>query len=153
MVEFEKQYVASGKVLLAFHQFPLESMHPFALKAAEGDVCAAKQGKAFEMHDLLFGDQANLDIASLQDRARKLNLNEKSFSACLDANDTVNQVRQDQSGAKALGVVGTPTFFVGLLQSDGKVKVSKRMSGAITMASLQKLIDPLLTATPPTGGQ
>lgn len=52
-----------GKILLAYKQFPLVSIHPHAEKTAEASICAADQGKFWEFHDQLFEHQS--DWASL----------------------------------------------------------------------------------------
>src|SRR5205823_3620191 len=49
-----------GQVKLAFRDFPLGSIHPYAEKAAEAARCAGKQGKFWEFHDALFTNQAKL---------------------------------------------------------------------------------------------
>lgn len=51
--QIEQNYVANGKVLLVFKQFPL-TFHQYAEKAAEAALCANQQGKFWEMHDKLF---------------------------------------------------------------------------------------------------
>jgi protein-disulfide isomerase len=38
-------------------EFPLESIHPLAFKTAEAANCSGDQGKYWEMHDRLFGNQ------------------------------------------------------------------------------------------------
>src|SRR5215510_15815847 len=49
----QARYVKTGRVLVAFRQFPL-NIHAFARKAAEASLCAGKQGRFWEMHDQLF---------------------------------------------------------------------------------------------------
>lgn len=47
------------KVLLAYKQFPLISIHPRAQKSAEAAACAGDQGKFWEMHNALFEHQTD----------------------------------------------------------------------------------------------
>lgn len=44
-------------VKLAFKQYPLTQIHPFAQKAAEASLCANDQGKFWQFHDKLFTSQ------------------------------------------------------------------------------------------------
>ena len=52
----EREYVVPGKVKFVFVNFPLP-MHPNAVPAAELAMCAARQGKFWQVHDLLFRNQ------------------------------------------------------------------------------------------------
>src|SRR5262245_28830888 len=51
----------AGRVRLVYRHFPLETMHPHALLAAEAAECAAGQDKFWAMHDLLFDNQTHLE--------------------------------------------------------------------------------------------
>lgn len=42
-------------VALVFRNFPLESIHPYALPLAEGAECANEQGKYWDFHDAAYG--------------------------------------------------------------------------------------------------
>src|SRR3954452_15584930 len=55
---FLNQYVKTGKVRLAYVNFPLQS-HAHAWPAAEAAMCAGAQGKFWAMHDPLFTTQAH----------------------------------------------------------------------------------------------
>lgn len=46
-----------GKVRLVYKQYPITSLHPNAMIAAEASECAKEQGKFWEYHDLLFTNQ------------------------------------------------------------------------------------------------
>ena len=61
------QKTLGKKLRFVFRNFPLIQAHPYALIAAEAAEAAALQGKFWEMHDLLFEQQAHLkpDIISL----------------------------------------------------------------------------------------
>jgi len=56
--ELDRDYVAIGKVRWVFINYPLTMIHPNAAVAAEVAMCAAKTGKFWEVHDLLFRNQA-----------------------------------------------------------------------------------------------
>jgi threonine dehydrogenase-like Zn-dependent dehydrogenase len=51
-----REYIDNGKVRLAFINYPIGN-HENAVPAAEHAMCAAAQGKFWEMHDALFGAQ------------------------------------------------------------------------------------------------
>src|SRR6476619_5410727 len=59
---FRDEYVKTGKVRLAYVNFPLNS-HRYAWPAAESAMCAAAQGKFWEMHDALFITQHRWEAA------------------------------------------------------------------------------------------
>ena len=95
-------------VALAFRDYPLSQIHPLAQGAAEASRCAGEQGKFWEYHDLLFGDQAGLDRNGLIAKAAKLQLDAKQFDACISSEKYKAQIQQDNQE----GVNGTPVFFI-----------------------------------------
>ncbi len=52
--QIEREYIDTGKVKLVYKDFPLNSIHPNAQKAAEAARCAGEQNKFWEYHDKLF---------------------------------------------------------------------------------------------------
>src|ERR1044071_1941498 len=54
----EKEYIATGKVRWVFINLPLASIHPNAVAPAEFAMCAARRGKFWPAHDLLFSTQS-----------------------------------------------------------------------------------------------
>ena len=138
--DIERTYVEPGKVLYAFRQYPLESIHPFALKAAEAAECAGEQGQFWRMHDLNFADQTHLDEPKLRERAKTVGLNAEQFDRCLRG-DVAERVHADARTGTAFAVTGTPTFFVGVPQGDGRIKVVKRLSGALSFAEFSAILD------------
>ncbi len=138
-----KSYVETGKVLFAFREFPLESIHKAALQAAEAAECAGEQNSFWKMHDLMFADQAHLDVPALVARAHDSGLDVAQFSKCL-ASSVDARVKADEKTGVSLAVAGTPTFFLGRIQADGRVKVACRFSGALPVADFGAAVDALL---------
>jgi protein-disulfide isomerase len=103
----------AGQVNIAFREFPLSSIHPFAERAAEAAQCAGNQGKYWEFHDALFDNQSKLDEAAINETARGIGLNQNSFEACVASRDSKLRVARDQEDGKKAGVSATPGFFVG----------------------------------------
>jgi protein-disulfide isomerase len=100
------------RVRFAFRHFPLEEVHPHALRAAEVAECAGAQGKFWPMHDLLFDKQNHLKPPQLHEYARSVGLDMARFTAELDDEIYLQRVREHQLSGNASGVRATPTFFV-----------------------------------------
>ncbi len=97
---------------VVFRHFPVRSSHPRAWPAACAAEAAGRQDRFWEMHDLLFGDQARLEDPHLWERARGLGLNLERFDADRRGDDVREHVKADfRSGVRA-GVVTTPAVFV-----------------------------------------
>jgi protein-disulfide isomerase len=116
-----KNAVPAVKMLLADHgdrvrfvyrHFPLEEAHPHALAAAEAAECAAGQGKFWEMHELLFANQAHLTPKHLHGYAERLGLDLGRFTAEMDDHIYLQRIREHVAGGKRSHVRGTPGFFV-----------------------------------------
>jgi protein-disulfide isomerase len=127
----EKEYIATGKVRWIFLQFPLTQIHPNALPAAEFSMCAARAGKFWPVHDLLFTYQdkwAPLKdpapfLLSLADSAR---ISRDEMTRCLAGQEMRELVRGEAEGAAQAGVQSTPTVYiegVGLLRGAAPIEV------------------------------
>jgi protein-disulfide isomerase/rhodanese-related sulfurtransferase len=106
-----------SRIRFVFRQFPMSSvdahMHPEAEKAAEASECAAEQGKFWQADQLFFQKQPDLSVANLESYASQLGLNTSQFDQCLSSGAMASRVHQDFQDGWAVGVRGTPTFFVG----------------------------------------
>ena len=102
---------SNGKVKLVFKQYPLKG-HPKARDAARAAVAAQKQGKFWEMHDLLFEKQDELQRANFDAYAKKLGLDLEKFRADMAAPGTEKKVEADLAEGRAAGVDSTPSIFV-----------------------------------------
>ncbi|MEX2272213.1 MAG: DsbA family protein [Vicinamibacterales bacterium] len=141
-----ERYVASGQVLMAFRQLPLENIHRFAMTAAESAICAGRQGRFWDMHEVLFQNPKRLDAASVRDYGKSLGLDSAAFVSCLEG-EAVEQVRADQDAARSLGISGTPTFLLGRTQPNGMVLVTERLGGAAPVAMFAEALDRLAAVT------
>ena len=143
----ERDYVKTGKIRYVFRDFPLESIHPNALLASEAAACANEQGKYWEMHDRLFGNQGTLATANMAAHAQAVGVEATSFQQCLAGGKYKESIRKGVADAVSLGVTGTPTFFIGTVSpNDSKVKVIRALKGAAPYANFKEVLDGLLAA-------
>lgn len=91
---------------------PLTSIHKNAMGAALASEAARSQGKFWEYHDKLFANQNALELDDLKKYAKELGLNMPRFEKDLVDIEKKKRVEDDMAEAKALGVTGTPGFFV-----------------------------------------
>ena len=143
----EADYVQTGKVRFVMRDFPLAS-HPQAFKAAEAAHCAGAQGKFWEMHDVLFRNQNTLSPAQFTMHAIGLKLKPVPFQVCLNTRRFAAGIEKDMAEARSAGINGTPTFLVGRVQPDGRVRVLKKLVGVEKYADLKAALDEVLRAAP-----
>lgn len=142
--QIEREYINTGKLRYVFRHFPL-SIHQKAVKAAEAAECARSQGKFWEMHDRLFANQQLIGPNDLFQHAQALGLNSSAFQQCL-VGQTSARVRQDANEGGRAGITGTPTFFIGRVTKEGKLKVLAKLTGAKTFALFKTTLDDLLAS-------
>lgn len=145
--QIERDYVDTGKVKYAFRNFPIERLHPLALRAAEAADCAHTQGKFWEMHTRLFANQQALAESDLTRTAQAVGLNMGAFTQCF-ASQLISptRIRQDQAEGARASITGTPTFFLGTMTKDGKLHPLRRLVGAQPYASFKTVIDSLMAS-------
>ena len=100
-----------GQVRLVFKDFPLD-FHERAMPAAVAARCAGETGRYWEYHDLLFGGPPELSRESLLQYAEQVGAGRETFAGCLDGGKFQAEVEKDVREGRALGVTGTPTFFI-----------------------------------------
>jgi len=107
------QLLQSGAAFaLVFRHFPLRSIHPHADAAAEAAEAAARQGRFWEMHDLLFRNQRHLEDADLRRYAGRLGLDLARFESDLLDPAVAARVERDIESGDRSGVDGTPSLFI-----------------------------------------
>jgi protein-disulfide isomerase len=139
VAEFKQSsYFKNGEVNLVYKHFPLSSIHPDAQKAAEASACAQDQGKFWEMHDIIFANPQQMNVASLKSYAGQLGLNQGDFDSCLDEGKKAGKVANDLKQAGEAGGRGTPYFVI--TNKDGETTV---VSGAQPWVNFEAAIKTL----------
>jgi protein-disulfide isomerase len=124
----EKEY--GDRVRVVFKHLPL-SMHPKAPAAHAAAEAARLQGRFWEMHDKIFENQREMSEAKYVEWAGELGLDVERFEKDVRSRAVRDRVQADQREAAALGVSGTPSFFLN----------GRFMSGAKPYAEFKRLID------------
>ena len=142
--QIKKNYVDTGKVKYELRNFPLTSIHPNAMIGAEAATCAEKQGKFWEMHDQLFGNQQTWSTekdptATLEGYAKQLGLNTADFNKCLTGHETDAEIQKDMTDGNSAGITGTPGFWV--IGPNGK---TQQIKGAYPYTTFQTAFDGML---------
>jgi protein-disulfide isomerase len=107
-------YKYGDRIHYVFKNFPITELHANADIAAQAAFCAQDQDRFWEYHDALFNNQANWkeDPNFLYIIAGTLQLDEEAFDSCLSSEKYKDAVQEDFQQGIALGVTGTPTFFI-----------------------------------------
>jgi protein-disulfide isomerase len=113
----KQNFIDTGLVYYVVKDFPLTSIHPQAVKAAEAARCAGEQGAFVPMHEALFTSQSqwsgNPRASELFiELATALGLDQEEFSDCLNSGRMETAVLADLEEGMSLGVSGTPAFFI-----------------------------------------
>jgi protein-disulfide isomerase len=127
--KLQEDGVDGMKVNVRFKHFPL-SIHPAAPLVHQAALAAEAQGKFWEMHDLLFTNQAKATRTDLLNYAKQLDLDMARFERDLESDAVKQTIAADLAGGNAAGVTGTPSYTI-----DGTM-----YSGTRLLAQLEELI-------------
>lgn len=110
-------------IFYVWRDFPL-GFHQNASKAALAARAAGEQGKYWEMHDLLFENQADWSeekdpTQKFSQYAEKLGLDLEKFNRDLNNPDYKAQIQADIDLGRDVEVSATPTFFINGQQISG----------------------------------
>jgi len=142
-----KHFIESGQVRYVLRDFPLASIHPQSAKAHEAAHCAGEQGKYWELHDLLFANQKELQPEKLAGYAATAGVADPiAFQACLDSGKYEEQTKAGVTEGTKVGVRGTPTFALGRTEGHGTVQAVKLIRGAQGVPAFEAQILALLSA-------
>ncbi len=107
----------ADRTQMVFRHYPLTATHPHAWTAATYAEAAGRQGKFWEMYDLLFINQAYWsglgDVrAEFEGYIQQLGLDVEQAREDIRAEDLIQKIRNDQRSGTRSGVRSTPTLFV-----------------------------------------
>lgn len=113
----EHEYVQTGKVRMAFINFPLVA-HPNAMPAAVVAMCAGAQGKFWVMHDVLFNTQERWAprypvMPVLDSLAGANGADVHALDACVSSHAPDALIQADLDRAARAGVASTPSIIIG----------------------------------------
>jgi len=146
--QIEQTYIKTGRVRYVVRDFPIESIHADAFKAAEAARCAGDAGAFWPMHQRLFTHQSELTRAELPGHAQAVGIDVAAFRQCLDSGKNAVRVHRDIAEGIRAGVNSTPSFFIGVPAPDQRVRVVRLMRGAQPFGAFKEIIDSLLTRAP-----
>lgn len=106
-------------IKFVFRNFPLSELHPDAFNAAVAAEAAGLQKKYWDMHDIIFENQQELDMESLFLYAKKIGLDLERFKNDIQKNELSTKVEQDFESGVRSGVNGTPSFFINGIKYNG----------------------------------
>jgi len=129
------QYVKTGKIRLAYVNFPL-AIHVHAFPAAEAAMCAGAQAKFWQMHDALFSSQNSWETlaspgAAFDSLAQSTGVNMARWRDCIKSGEMRALIEADHDRAERAGASATPSFMIG----------NKLLVGAQSLDELRTAID------------
>lgn len=115
----EVQEAMGNNLKFVFRNFPLSDAHPDAFNAAVATEAAGLQNKFWEMHDIIYENQEQLDWKHLLGYAKKIGLEMVRFTADVERDSVTAKVEDDFESGVRSGVNGTPSFFINGVKYEG----------------------------------
>jgi protein-disulfide isomerase len=140
--KIEKEY--GDRIRFIFRQNPLPTIHKNAIAAAHAAEAAGMQGRFWAMHDKLYENQqawsTSADPRSIFiDYARSIGLDVDRFTSDMASTEVDNRLVEDFKRGAAMGVSGTPTFFV-----NGREVKGREARTGVTPEDIKKALDAAL---------
>jgi len=121
-------------VKIIFRDFPVIAEHSKNLALAAR--CAGEQGLFWIMHDKLYLNQNISTDQQIKQLTKEIGANEEKFNICYDKKKYLTQIEKDYLDGQALGITGTPTWFIN----------GQKISGDIPFEKFDELINNILTS-------
>ncbi len=138
--ELLKEY--DSRLRIVFRNFPLP-LHEHAQEAALAAEAAGLQGRFWEMHDVLYREQAAWSKAPnarelFESYAGTIGLNLDQFRKDVDGEKARERVDADHARGESLGIKITPTLFINNQPVEPKDKNPEGVRAGINAALEQK---------------
>jgi protein-disulfide isomerase len=145
MPQLLANYINAGKIRYAFRDWPVDALHPEAVRAHQAAHCADDQGRFWVVHPRLFGPPGTHGRESLLGLGRDAGLDMTTFAACLSSGKFDAAIRATGQMAVDFGATGTPAFFIGLFdKAEDKVTVLHGLTGAQDYSVFAEALDAIL---------
>jgi protein-disulfide isomerase len=127
------------QVRLYFYDYPLTSIHPWAMDAAIAGRCVFRQSVSsfWAWHDWIFESQEGVSPDNFKDKVNEFaktrgsDLDLSVLNSCMARRETEAEVNQSIQLGQSLGVNQTPTIFIN----------GRRLPGAASWDNLKFVID------------
>ncbi|MBP9697763.1 MAG: DsbA family protein [Candidatus Moranbacteria bacterium] len=106
------------KVKVVIRHYPLIQIHKNALPSARAAEAAGRQGKFWEMYDLLFTNQNEWSLAEdptksiFPSYATRIGIDVEQFRKDIADSSIDDKITHDRGTGDSLEITGTPTFFL-----------------------------------------
>ncbi len=107
-----------NKVRIVFKEFPLVSIHDWALTGAIANECAYEIDPSafFHYRSVIYKNQDLINGANartlLLDFGQRVGINRLKLATCIDSKQSLPRVEADAQEGQQLGIASTPTLFV-----------------------------------------
>ena len=98
-------------VALVFKQFPLPH-HPFSNGAARAALAAQRQGRFWQMHDVLFMNQGRFNDNKFVELAREIGIDAERFKKDMNDQTLYAMIERDRQEAMKANISGTPAIYI-----------------------------------------
>lgn len=107
-----------NKIRIVFKEFPLVTIHDWALQAAIANECVYQSNPAdyFRYRSIVFESQGMINAANVRqlllDFGQRVGVNQLKLSVCLDSKASLPRVEAGMEEGRKLSVMSTPTLFI-----------------------------------------
>lgn len=124
-------YVETGRIRYSFRDYPVDELHPAAIRAHEASRCALEQDRFWDLHPQLFSAPGTHGDDALRALADEAGLDMAAYDECFASGRSVADIRRTANEAAGMGANGTPAFFLGLYDpAVGQVRILRGITGA-----------------------
>jgi protein-disulfide isomerase len=106
------------KIRIVFKEFPLVTIHDWALQAAIANECGYQLNAAsyFRYRSIIYESQGMINAANVRqlllDFGERAGLSQLKLSVCMDSKASLPRVEADMQEGRKLGIMSTPTIFI-----------------------------------------